>query len=722
MYIVPGLHDIAGLSSLFCAARSKDTSSENEDDQVSKTMNDASLRTLKGIGEKTEKLFWKAGIQTVGDLVRYFPREYDSFAPAVAAGRVIPGVRNAVRGRITKRPVVKTFGRNSITMVQLSDETGSLQVNWFHMPFLRNTLKIGQDYVFRGLVTEKGGRRIMAHPELYDPEAYDKLTGQMLPIYPLAASLTNNMVRKAVAQALEVRSPEMEVLPDDIRSALGLCEINYALEQIHYPERQESLLLARNRLAFDEFFFFLLGVAMLREQNERTENHFPMRTVWKTEDVIESLPYELTPAQQSVWGEMEKDLASGTLMNRLVQGDVGSGKTILAFLAMVQAYENGYQSALMAPTEVLAAQHFEALRKLLEQNQITDAHPVLLRGSMTAKEKRIAAEKIASGEARMIIGTHALIQESVSYENLALVITDEQHRFGVRQREALSKKGWPPNVLVMSATPIPRTLAMILYGDLDISILNDMPAHRLPIKNCVVGPAYRETAYRFMEKQAQEGHQTYIICPMVEPNEELSCENVTEYTEKMKKRFPDLTVAMLHGQMKGAEKQRVMEAFAAGQIQILVSTTVVEVGVNVPNATVMMIENAERFGLAQLHQLRGRVGRGSAQSYCIFLQGDGNEETSKRLEILNHSNDGFYIAEEDLRLRGPGDLFGVRQSGIAAFQIADIYRDAGILKAASVAVKDLLAMDPELTLPQHFAVKEALEKFMQRQNDEDVRL
>ena len=468
-------------------------------------------------------------------------------------------------------------------------------------------------------------------------------------------------------------------------------------------------------MIFDEFLFFILALQQLKETQEVQKNSYPMKEVWKTEEVMENLPYRLTGAQMRVWTEIERDLKGSTLSARLVQGDVGSGKTILAFLAMIMAAENGYQSALMVPTEVLAKQHFESLQKLLEEHDLRSYAPVLLTGSTRAKEKREIYEKIAAGEAKMIIGTHALIQEKVEYQSLALVITDEQHRFGVRQRITLSDKGKQPNVLVMSATPIPRTLAIILYGDLDISVVDELPAKRLPIKNCVVDTSYRPNAYRFMEREIAAGHQVYVICPMVEESEGMEAENVTDYTQKLREVFPpSITVEALHGQMKPAQKNEIMERFAANEIQILVSTTVVEVGVNVPNATVMMVENAERFGLAQLHQLRGRVGRGDAQSYCIFMQGSGAKETSRRLEILNKSNDGFFIASEDLKLRGPGDLFGVRQSGLMEFAIADIYRDAPLLKQASDAARELLELDPDLSLPQNQKLKERLDTYSRR--------
>ncbi|MCC6095146.1 MAG: ATP-dependent DNA helicase RecG, partial [Eubacterium sp.] len=507
-----------------------------------------SIRNLKGIGEKSEALFNRLGIFTIEDLIHYYPREYDIYEEPVPIGQVIPGQKNAIFGRISRKPTVKTFSGNSITMVYLQDETGSIQVNWFHMPFLAATLKPGMVCIFRGMVIQKNGRTIMEHPELFTPAAYDERKGQMLPVYALTKGLSNQAIRKAVAQLLQTERLAPEILPDEIREPLGLPEINYALHQIHFPDSTENYGIARNRLSFDEFFLFLLGISFVRAQNQDKCNHFPMKTVWKTEEVIESLPYRLTNAQQRVWGELERDLASGTLMNRLIQGDVGSGKTILAFLAMIMSYENGYQSALMVPTEVLAGQHYAALLSVLESNGISDACPVLLTGSCTAKEKRAIYEKTASGEARMIIGTHALIQEAIQYKRLGLVITDEQHRFGVRQRLTLTEKGYPPNVLVMSATPIPRTLAMILYGDLDISILDDKPDNRLPVKNAVVGTSYRESAYRFIEKQVAAGHQAYVICPMVEPNEELACENVTEYSAALRKRFPDsIHVGMLHG-------------------------------------------------------------------------------------------------------------------------------------------------------------------------------
>ena len=428
----------------------------------------------------------------------------------------------------------------------------------------------------------------------------------------------------------------------------------------------------------------------------------------------ERLPYALTGAQKKVIREVYADLSGGHIMTRLIQGDVGSGKTIVAILALLQAAANGYQGALMVPTEVLARQHYESMTELFASLKIT-FRPVLLTGSMTAKEKRLAREVIENHEADIVIGTHALIQEKVVYDNLALVITDEQHRFGVSQREMLSKKGGEPHVLVMSATPIPRTLAIILYGDLDISIIDELPANRQPIKNCVVNREFRPNAYRFIENEVRAGRQAYVICPMVEPSEMLEAENVIDYTEELRRALPpSIRVEYLHGKMKGKEKNAIMEAFAANEIHVLVSTTVIEVGINVPNATVMMIENAERFGLAQLHQLRGRVGRGKDQSYCIMVNASGEKDAGKRLDILNKSNDGFYIASEDLKLRGPGDLFGVRQSGDLEFHLADIFADADILKAVSDEVKKLMDKDPLLEAEENQELKRKMNGYLER--------
>lgn len=671
------------------------------------------LRELKGVGEKTEKLFQKIGITTTDDLLHYYPRNYDAYEEPEEIGSLKENTVAAIRATITTGVYVNKIRNLQVISITVADTTGRLAVAWFNAPYLKNTLKKGSCFILRGKVSRKKGRLEMEHPEIFTPAAYEEVLHSMQPIYGLTAGLTNKLIIKLMHQILEEQNLQTEFLPDEIKEYYHLADDNYALSAIHFPANMQELLVARKRLVFDEFLLFILAVQILKGKTEEAPNAFPMKPVWTTEQIMENLPYKLTRAQLNAWHEIERDLCSHTLMSRLVQGDVGSGKTILAFLAMVLTVENGYQAALMVPTEVLANQHFEAFTKLMEEQGITSCHPVLLTGSTTLKEKRRIYGEIASGEANVIIGTHALIQEKVVYENLGLIITDEQHRFGVKQREALTTRGNAPHVLVMSATPIPRTLAIIVYGDLDISIIDELPAMRLPIKNCVVGTSYRPKAYSFIEKQIRQGRQAYIICPMVEESEGADGENVTDYTQRIREIFPsDITIGMLHGKMKPKEKNQIMEQFASGEIQVLVSTTVVEVGVNVPNATVMMVENAERFGLAQLHQLRGRVGRGEYQSYCIFMQGNEQEETSKRLEILNKSNDGFFIAGEDLKLRGPGDLFGIRQSGQLEFRIGDIYQDADVLKAASDAAGGILELDRELTLPQNEMLRERLNSYM----------
>lgn len=677
-------------------------------------MNDKTpLRELKGVGEKTEKLFQKIGITTAEELLRYYPRTYDIYEEPVEIASAEEDKTVSIRATIATGIYINQIRNLQVLTTTVADASGRLPVAWFNAPYLRGTLKKGSVFILRGKIIRKKGRPQMEHPEIFTPAAYEEIIHSMQPVYGLTKGLSNKMITKLVHQILDTRPLHGEYLPEEIRERYQLADANYAIRTIHFPKNMQELLTARKRLVFDEFLLFVLAIQLLKEKTEEAPNTFPMKPVWTTEEIIEGLPYDLTGAQKNVWHEIERDLSGHKLMSRLVQGDVGSGKTVIAFLAMVLSAENGFQSALMVPTEVLANQHYEGFQRLMEEQNIASCHPVLLTGSTTARQKREIYQKIADGEVNVIIGTHALIQEKVEYKNLGLVITDEQHRFGVRQREALTTRGNPPHVLVMSATPIPRTLAIILYGDLDISIIDELPAKRLPIKNCVVGTSYRPKAYSFIEKQVQMGRQAYVICPMVEESEGLEAENVTDYARKLQEILPgEIKVEILHGKMKPKEKNRIMEAFASGEIQVLVSTTVVEVGVNVPNATVMMVENAERFGLAQLHQLRGRVGRGEHQSYCIFIQGNNEENTSKRLKILNESNDGFYIAGEDLKLRGPGDLFGIRQSGLMEFKIGDIYNDAGILKNASEAAGEILALDFDLILPQHKALKEHLKGYM----------
>lgn len=675
-------------------------------------LNGQPIHSLKGIGEKTGKLFEKLGVFTVDDLLSYYPRAYDAYEAPVPIGQLKEQAIMAVESVLMKNADLLRLNHMQIVSAQLKDLTGALQVTWFNMPYMRANLKSGEMYVFRGRVVKKRGRLVMEQPEVFTPEAYEAVVHSMQPVYGQTRGLSNKTIVKAQQQALQIRRMEREYMPAGLRRKYELAEINYALEHIHFPADQTELLFARKRLVFDEFFMFLIGVRRLKEHREDKTSAYPIRRTKEVQELERTLPYALTGAQKRALEEVYSDMEKGLVMNRLIQGDVGSGKTIIAILALLQAAYNGYQGALMVPTEVLARQHLESMTALFEEHGISKV-PVLVTGSMTAKEKRLAYEKIASHEADIIIGTHALIQEKVVYDNLALVITDEQHRFGVGQREMLSAKGQEPHVLVMSATPIPRTLAIIIYGDLDISVIDELPAGRQTIKNCVVDPGYRPKAYSFIRKQVEAGRQAYVICPMVEASEMIEAENVLDYTKALKKELPSsVAVEYLHGKMKAKEKNAIMERFAAGEIQVLVSTTVIEVGVNVPNATVMMIENAERFGLAQLHQLRGRVGRGKEQSYCIMVNSSNDESTGERLDILNRSNDGFYIASEDLKLRGPGDIFGLRQSGDMEFKLADIFTDANILKKVSEEVNLLLDSDPELEQDEHRELKRRVEAYL----------
>ena len=648
------------------------------------------IAELKGIGEKTQRLFAKVGIETVGDLIRYYPRGYDVYEEAVPIGELEEGKVQTVTGMIFGRVQVSGSRKLQVTTLILKDLTGTLKVIWFRMPFLRNTFAKGGTVTLRGRVVSRKQVLTMEHPEIFYPsEKYEEKKDTLQPVYGLTTGLTNHMVAKAVQQALSGLNLSKETLPENVRLKYGLAEYNFAMRGIHFPEDKQVFYQARERLVFEEFLEFILALRKLRDKNERFGNDYVIPASPRVEEFIKELPYELTGAQKKVWKEISADMASDTVMSRLVQGDVGSGKTIVAFLALLTVALNGMQAAMMAPTEVLARQHYATITRMLEEHQIP-IKAELLTGSMTVKEKRRAYDRIECGYAKIIVGTHALIQDAVNYDNLALVVTDEQHRFGVKQRETFAKKGGVPHVLVMSATPIPRTLAIILYGDLDISVIDELPANRLPIKNCVVDTGYRATAYTFMKKQIGEGRQCYIICPMVEESESLEAENVLDYSSMLQEEMGEgIVVSCLHGRMKQAEKDEIMERFAKNEIQILVSTTVIEVGIDVPNATVMMIENAERFGLAQLHQLRGRVGRGKHQSYCIFMTASKAKEAKERLDILNHSNDGFKIASEDLKLRGPGDLFGIRQSGLMNFRLGDVYQDAKILQKANEAA-DLL--------------------------------
>lgn len=643
------------------------------------------ITSLKGIGPKSAELFRKLNVETIEDLVHLYPRYYVTYEAPIEACDARIGERAAFRLTLSGPLSVHRTGKLTLVTGTGRDPSGSIRLVWYNMPYMKNHFRSGSTWVFCGTPTMRQGKLTLEHPEYFSEEMYQKQMETLKPVYPLTTGLTNKTVVKAVEQTIPYMDTVPEFMPAEVLRRQGLIGHKEALREIHFPFNKERTIEAKKRMIFDEFFLFLSLMEQLKQTKNVRRNSFPIEFGEQVDQFIKSLPYELTNAQKKALNEIRQDMSGEYQMNRLVQGDVGSGKTIVAMAALYAAVLQGYQGAFMAPTEVLARQQYEDFVKMLSPLGVKIG---LLIGSQKKRERDSMYEGLASGEIDIMVGTHALIQEKTIFKNLALVVTDEQHRFGVNQRKTLQEKGETPHILVMSATPIPRTLAIIMYGDLDISIMDELPKNRLPIKNCVVGSGYRPTAYRFMEKQIDEGRQIYIICPMVEESEGLDAENVVEYTQELKKKMKDgIRIEYLHGKMKGTQKDEIMKRFANRETDILVSTTVIEVGINVPNATVIMIENSERFGLAQLHQLRGRVGRGQHQSYCIFMTGSDKQEVKDRLEILGKSNDGFHIANEDLRLRGPGDFFGIRQSGEMDFIMADIYSNADLLKAANQEIQ-----------------------------------
>lgn len=654
------------------------------------------VRYIKGIGEQRAKALGKLGIATLRDLISYFPRAYDDRSALRRIADLVPGETAGVAAMVASPPTISHI-RKGLDLVKLRavDDTGTLDVTFFNQAWLKNSLHQGETYIFYGRAEGSLLRHQMANP-VVEPEGRREVTGRIVPIYPLTAGVSQLILSRSIRQGLDACADILpDVLPDRVRRHHQLCRIEYAYENIHFPESAEALDLARRRLAFEELFLFTIGLERLRSRREVV--HVPPCGGVDMELFYRALPFTLTDAQRRCVEEALADMRSGTPMNRLCQGDVGSGKTMVATACVYFMVKNGRQAALMAPTEILAQQHYQGLAPLLENLGIRCA---LLTGSTTAKTKRSITQQLESGEIDFAIGTHALITGSVAYRDLGLVVTDEQHRFGVAQRAELAAKGDHPHILVMSATPIPRTLALILYGDLDVSIIDQLPPGRQPVQTFAVTGGYHQRVYRFIRKLVGEGRQAYIVCPMVEENDQLPDERkaVTEYAKKLQSEvFPDLKVAFVHGKMKPKEKDAVMAAFAAHETDILVSTTVIEVGVDVPNAAVMVIENAERFGLSQLHQLRGRVGRGKHQSYCILISDNRNEETRQRLKVMTKTTDGFQIAEEDLRLRGPGDFFGARQHGLPGLKVADLGCDTQLLQEARQAAEQLLAQDPALT-------------------------
>ena len=653
------------------------------------------IRYIKGIGEQRAKALNKLGITTLRDLISWFPRKYDDRRQARRIADLVPGESACVAAMIAAEPKVSHIRKGmDLIKVRAVDETGVLDITFFNQTWLKSQLIQGETYIFYGKAEGNLLRKTMASP-IVEREGRGEFTGRIVPIYPLTAGVSQLILSRSIRQGLDACADILpDALPDQVRQDHHLCRIGYAYENIHFPEDETALDLARRRLAFEELFFFTIGLQRLRSRRE-TVRVEPCGNVDMAE-FYHALPFTLTEAQRRCVEEALGDMRSGQPMNRLCQGDVGSGKTMVAAACVYFMVKNGRQAALMAPTEILAQQHYNGLAPLLENMGIRCA---LLTGSTKAAVKRSIAAQLAAGEIDFAIGTHALITEGVAYADLGLVVTDEQHRFGVAQRAALAAKGQHPHTLVMSATPIPRTLALILYGDLDVSVIDQLPPGRQPIETYAVPGSYHPRVYNFIRKLVAEGRQAYIVCPMVEENDEPPDERkaVTAYAQKLQAEvFPDLKVAFVHGKMKAKEKDAVMVAFAAHETDILVSTTVIEVGVDVPNAAVMVIENAERFGLSQLHQLRGRVGRGKHQSYCILISDNQNEETKQRLKVMTKTADGFKIAEEDLRLRGPGDFFGERQHGLPGLRIADIGCDTQLLKEAQQAAEELLARDPDL--------------------------
>ena len=688
------------------------------------------VRALPGVGEARAKCLEKLNLGTVGDLLAYFPRSYEDRTKIVSIAGAPPGESVCIAALVAEAPRLSRIRKGlELVKVKAVDETAAMTVTFFNQTYVKDALRPGETYVFYGKIELMGRARQMTNP-IFEREGRARFTGCIMPVYPLTAGVSNNLLAGLTRRCVDACAGEIpELLPAEVRRVHALAQSEFSYRNIHFPDSWESLELARRRLIFEEFFYLTCGMALLKSGRDRGRG--PVFEYTDPGWFCSRLPFALTNAQRRVIGEAAADLGAPRPMNRLVQGDVGSGKTAVAAACAWMAYQSGWQCAMMAPTEILAEQHRRSLSALLADTGMTVG---LLTGSMKAAEKKQVYAALKTGEIDLVVGTHALLSEGVAFARLGLVITDEQHRFGVAQRAALSAKAGQitPHVLVMSATPIPRTLALIIYGDLDLSVIDELPPGRTPVDTFIVGEDKRQRMYNFVRKLVGEGRQAYIVCPAVEesepaevpgptyeggwgeaageaPHPELKA--VTAYAQELKtKIFPDLRVAFVHGRMKAKEKDAVMSAFAAGNVDVLVSTTVIEVGVDVPNAALMVVENAERFGLSQLHQLRGRVGRGGHQSYCVMVTSTRSEESRRRLKVLADTTDGFKISEEDLRIRGPGDFFGARQHGLPQLHIADLAGDMRLLKEAQTAAEALLAADPGLRSPGHAALLERVKK------------
>ncbi len=671
-----------------------------------------SISTIKSIGPAREKLFNKLGVYTVEDMLKYYPRAYEDRSKLKDICEVRDGETVLIKACAVTVVKNNRIRRGlSLQKLKVTDHTGIVEITWFNQDWIAKGFNLESDYYFYGEVKVKNNRIEMTNP-VYEPCDKSQLTNKIVPIYPLTANLTQKIVQGTVAECIRAIPEIEESIPDFLREKYTLCGIDYAVENIHFPKSEERHGYARARLAFEELFYLQLAMRYMRKARKTFEG-IKLEDKNYSFEFVSSLPFKLTDDQLKVIEEISSDVSGKKPMNRLVQGDVGCGKTVVAAAAMFIAVKNGYQAAMMAPTEILATQHFDSLQGMFGKFGLKTA---LLTGSMTAKQKRETYELIKNGEVDVVVGTHAVIQKEVEFENLALVITDEQHRFGVKQRGALMEKGEHPHMLVMTATPIPRTLALILYGDLDVSSIKQLPPGRKPVDTFAVDEKMRTRINNFMLKQIGEGRQVYIVCPMVEESETMEdLKAVTEFAEKLQKNvFGNFVVGVVHGKVPAKEKDRIMSEFYNGNIHVLVSTTVIEVGVNVPNANTMVIENAERFGLSQLHQLRGRVGRGEYQSYCIMFCDSKGEVARERMKIMTETNDGFVISEKDLQIRGPGEFFGTRQHGLPEFKIANIYEDTDILTASGQAAEYVMTHGREMSDADRKMIKNNMNKILDK--------
>lgn len=662
-----------------------------------------SIGVVKNIGKTRLEQLNKLGIETVEDLIEYYPRDYEDRSQFVPISEIEIGMTNTIRGKVAVSPEARRIRSMTIVSARISDRSSVIECVWFNQPYIKNQLTPGREYSFTGKVVEKYGRLQMESPD-YEPVSDNSLnTGRIIPIYTVPKKMSQKIIRGCIKDAMDsVEGSLEEYMPEKILKKHNLCDREFAVRNIHFPESDNAFFKARKRLVFDELLFLQLHLLELKGNICGKKSNIVINN-YDDAEIRKQLGFELTDAQKKVLNEIKADFKSGNVMNRLIQGDVGSGKTALAMIAAYVAVSNGYQAVLMAPTDVLANQHFKSFCNVFEPLGIKCE---LLTSGLKKREKNRIYDNIATGYAKMIIGTHALIQDRVEYNNLGLVITDEQHRFGVRQREMLADKGDDPHVLVMTATPIPRTLALILYGDLDISIIDKLPPGRKKVDTFTVDHSYYQRLYAFIKKEVSKGRQVYIICPMIEENDNMELRSVLSYTEELDRNIlPELTVRCVHGKMKNDEKQIIMEEFSKGNIDVLVSTTVIEVGINVPNASLMIIENADRFGLSALHQLRGRVGRGSEKSYCVLVSDAKSKVAKERLGIMCKTNDGFIISEKDLTLRGPGDFFGTRQHGLPEMKIANLYKDIDILKEVQAAAIELYSHDKELKTVENSLLK-----------------